>query len=75
MKLAYILLVVWEGGHSEILTNNYDHCWELDGIFRQEIEYWTPEGAGALEMTRCEPTQIITEVGFPKLRPEDLNDE
>lgn len=71
MKIAHILLVVWQNGYSELLTDNYEHCWEMEGLIRQEIEYQTPDGAGDLLMTRCEPTQIITAVGFPQLRPEE----
>ena len=69
MKLAHILLVVWQNGYSEVLTDNYEHCWETDGILRQEIEYWTPEGAGDLIMTRCEKTNVLTAVPYPEMRP------
>lgn len=70
-EYLHVFTALWVFGTSQVETYSYAECWDMDTLLRQEVEYWTPEGAGELLMTRCEPTQIITAVGFPQLRPEE----
>ena len=68
-EYLHIFTALWAFGTSQVETYSYAECWDLDTLLRQEVEYWTPEGAGELEGTSCRETSILTTTPFPKLRP------
>ena len=68
-EYLYILTAVWSFGTSSTETLSYDECWHTSDILWQEEEYWRPEGAGKLRITRCERTNVLTAVPYPKARP------
>lgn len=67
-EYLYILTTVWAVGTASTTANSYDECWYLSDLLWQEEEYWRPEGAGDLRITRCEKTNTLTAVPFPALR-------
>ena len=69
-EYLYILTAMWAVGTSSTTAPSYDECWDTSDILWQEEEYWRPEGAGKLLITRCEKTNSLTAVPFPVLRPE-----
>ena len=67
-EYLYILTAVWTVGTASITVPSYDECWETSDLLWQEEEYWRPEGAGDLIMTRCEKTNVLTAAPYPEMR-------
>lgn len=68
IEFAHELTVWFENGTASAVFESYDKCWEVAGLAKQEAAYWF-QGAGEWIGARCVPTETLTQVPAPEMRP------
>lgn len=68
IEFAHELTVWFENGTATALYPTYEACWEVAGLARQEAAFLF-YGAGEWIGARCVPTQTLTQVPAPEMRP------